>query len=347
MLLEDDILKINTQTIRFEELFNKKIDYSPQFFHFLKNKTLLITGGSGSIGTVLIKQLIAQDIHQIIVLDHCEYGIFRLELVFGEEIKNKKLHLILGDIRNSTLIEKIFSLFPIQIVYHAAAYKHINILENNVDESVSVNIEASLNLVRISGQKNIEQFVFISTDKAVNPINKMGISKRITELHLIKQILSGKTNLTIKIIRFGNVFNSSGSVFPIFKYQIENKLPITLTNKEMKRYFISKFQAANGLIQIANPVNGSGIYLLNMGQPLKIGDLLQQLLKKLNLDYTPKILSNPKKTIKYEKIEEELYFPFEEIEEENPNYKNIKLANYNLPKIELEIKNLIHLLKNN
>ncbi|MDR2122042.1 MAG: polysaccharide biosynthesis protein [Flavobacteriaceae bacterium] len=346
MMPTEDTLKINNQYITFEELFNKEVDYSNTEFSFLKDKTLLITGGGGSIGTALIKQLISQNIHKIIVLDHSEYGIFKLGLEFKNEVKSKKLQLFLGDIRNFALVERIFSLFPIQIVYHTAAYKHIDILETNVDESVSVNIEASLNLAKISRTKNIEQFIFISTDKAVNPINKMGISKRITELHLIKKILLKETDLNIKIIRFGNVFNSSGSVFTIFKYQIENKLPITLTNKEMKRYFISRFQAASGLIQIADPTNKSGIYLLNMGIPLKIESLLQRILNKLNLGYTPEILyDNSKKITKYEKIEEELYFSFEEIENENSNYKNIQLTKYNLQKIELEIKNLNHILK--
>ncbi len=347
MLIEEDTIKINNQKLTFEEIFNKKIDYSPQQFPYLKNKTLLVTGGAGSVGTILIKQLLEQDIQQIIVLDHSEYGIFKLGLEFKEKVKSKKLHLFLGDIRNTNIINKIFSLFPIQIIYHVAAYKHIDILENNADESISVNIEASLCLLKASLNNKAEQFIFISTDKAVNPINKMGISKRIAELLLLKQIFIGESSsLDIKIIRFGNVFNSSGSVFNIFQYQIENNLPMTITNKEMKRYFISKFQSAKGLIQIANPENKSGIYILNMGDSFSIKEILHSLLEKLNLQSITRITYNDwEKNLKYEKIEEELHFPFEKLEGEMTDYKNIKLIDYNLKNIELEIENLSQLVK--
>lgn len=281
-------------------------------------------------------------------MDHSEYAIFKIKLKFKDEIDNNRLQLFLGDIRNKDLLKKLFSLFSIQIIYHAAAYKHIDILENNVEESQSVNIDATLNLLEIAlANLNVEQFIFISTDKAVQPINIMGISKRIAELNLLKKIIEKEipTTLEIKIIRFGNVFNSSGSVFTIFKYQIENQLPITITNKNMNRYFISKYQASRGLIEIASPINCSGIYILDMGNSYNINDLLNTFLQKLNLDYKPKIIYL-NKISNFEKFEEQLYFPFEGIENNISIYKKIILNNYDISNIETEITNLMQILKN-
>lgn len=343
----EDIIKIQNQDISFESLFDKKIDYSFKESSFLNDKILFITGGGGSIGSILIERLLEQNIKKIIVLDHSEYAIFKLKLKFRKAIENNNLYLILGDIRNKTLLKKIFSLFPIQIIYHTAAYKHIDILENNCEESLSVNLNATLNLLEIVlKNSNSEQFIFISTDKAVNPVNNMGISKRLAELYLLKNIFQNEINnrVKIKIIRFGNVFNSSGSVFTIFKYQIENNLPITITNKNMKRYFISKYQASKGLIEIADSKNISGIYVLDMGEPYNITILLYNLLQKLQLNYTPDI-SYLNIIPKFEKFEEELYLSYEKIEKNISNYKKIDLNNYNSSNIKTEISNLIQILK--
>lgn len=344
---KEDIIKIYNQTISFEELFNKKIDYSLKEFSYFDHKIVLVTGGGGSIGSILVQRLLENKCKKVIILDHSEYAIFKIKLKFKKEIENNRLHLFLGDIRNKKLLEKIFSLFPIQIIYHAAAYKHIDILENNVDESISVNVNATINLLEIATNNCFtEQFIFISTDKAVNPINIMGISKRISELYLLKKIL-GDTNpnhIKIKIIRFGNVFNSSGSVFTIFKYQIENQLPITITNRNMKRFFISKYQASKGLIEIASPANYSGIFIINMGNSFNIDALLNTFLQKLDLNFIPKIVyldSIPK----FEKFEEELYFHFEKIDNYISNYKKIDLNNYNIINIETETTNLMQLIK--
>lgn len=344
---KEDIIKIKNKEISFEELFSKNIDYSFKQFDYLDDKIIFVTGGGGSIGCILIKRLLEQGSKKIIVLDHSEYAIFKLKLKFKNEIDNKRLYLFLGDIRNIDTIKKIFSKFPIQIVYHTAAYKHIDILESNYEESISVNIKGSLNLLKEASQYNsIEQFIFVSTDKAVNPISNMGISKRITELYLLKEIFQNKNtrNIKIKIIRFGNVFNSSGSVFTIFKYQIENKLPITITSKNMKRYFISKYEASIGMLEITAPINHSGIYILDMGKSLNIDNLLKKLIKKLVLNFTPKI-TYLEEIPKFEKLEEILYFPFEKIENNIFNYKKIDLINYNMRKIETEIINLMLLLK--
>lgn len=340
-----DILNINNQIIHFEDIFDKKIDVSLQKNNYLNNKTILITGGAGSIGSSLIKHLLNQNIKEIIALDHSEYGIFQLGLFFKTAIENKKLFLILGDIRNQDTINHIFSTFPIQIIYHAAAYKHIAILENNSTELISVNTEATLNILFTAKKQNAEQFIFISTDKAVNPINKMGISKRITELYLIKEFLTKKDNFIVKILRFGNVFNSNGSIFNIFKFQIENKLPITITHKSMKRYFISKFQATQGLIILSNPLFSSGIYILNMGQPYIIEEILFKILQKLNLDYIPNISYTKSKSKKYEKFDEELIFSYETQEKICSECNKINLNSYNLKKIETEIKKYSQLLK--
>lgn len=345
---KEDVIKIQNQKISFEELFNKKIDYSNKEYDYLNQKVILVTGGGGSIGSVLIQRLLESSCKKIIILDHSEYAIFKIKLKFKDEIDNNRLQLFLGDIRNKELLKKLFSLFFIQIIYHTAAYKHIDILENNIEESQSVNIDATLNLLDIAlTNHDVEQFIFISTDKAVQPINIMGISKRIAELNLLKKIIKKEipTTLEIKIIRFGNVFNSSGSVFTIFKYQIENQLPITITNKNMNRYFISKYQASRGLIEIASPINRSGIYTLDMGNSYNIDDLLNTFLQKLNLDYKPKIIYL-NRISNFEKFEEQLYFPFEEIENNISIYKKIILNNYDISNIETEITNLMQILKN-
>ncbi|TWP22559.1 NAD-dependent epimerase/dehydratase family protein [Apibacter muscae] len=331
---KEDSIIINSKTVFFDELFKKKIDYSILNYSFFENKIILVTGG-GTIGSSLIKYLLLQNVKKIILVDHSEYAIFNLHLDLKQNINLNKIKFLLGDIRNTSFIDEIFKKFTINIVYHTAAYKHINILEDNMTEAITNNIDGTINLLNISLINNIDQFIYISTDKAVNPINKMGITKRIAELKLLDKIIY-TNNSFIKIIRFGNVFNSSGSVFPIFKYQIENNKNLTITDSNMKRYFISKFQAARGLMEISNPSNPSGIYLLNMQESHKILILLLELLKKLDLEYLTKNIYITSNTKDHEKLEEELYYPYELIENCNNSFSKLKLE------LELNSKNEIN-----
>ena len=246
-------------------------------------KVLMISGAGGSIGSEIVRQLLDSQPKAIILLDVSEFNLFNIE---GEcqAIKTaKKLQTtiipILGDIRDSENLSFLFSKFTIDCVYHAAAYKHVPIVEdiNNITKACENNIIGTFNLASLSIQHGVNSFVMISTDKAVRPSNIMGASKRMAEM-IIQSLNTESSNTNFSMVRFGNVINSSGSVIPLFLDQIAKGGPVTVTNKNVTRYFMTIPEASNLVLQAAEMSDGGEVFILDMGEQLKIFDLAQKLI---------------------------------------------------------------------
>ncbi|MEM2929043.1 MAG: nucleoside-diphosphate sugar epimerase/dehydratase [Nitrososphaerota archaeon] len=276
--------------------------------NFIENKTILITGAAGSIGSELAKQISVFNIKYLILLDINESGLYML----NQDIKIKnKVKIIICDIRNYNKLERIISDYKPQIIYHSAAYKHVPLMEEFKDEAISTNIFGTLNLVELANKYNTESFIFISTDKAVKPTNIMGATKRIGELIIYKYSKISKTKFMI--VRFGNVFGSSGSVIPIFIQQIENGGPVTITHPEMERYFMTTSEAVKLILQASSIGSGGEIFLLDMGNPIKILDIAKTLIKIYGYEPNKDINIEFTGIRPGEKIKEELYYEFEEL----------------------------------
>ena len=265
----------------------------------LNNKVILITGAGGSIGSELCKQLSKLKVKKIIALDNSELNFYNIQ---KNDYINNKIKLVLGNILDKKLIKFLDQKYKIDIIFHAAAYKHVNILEDNIYQAVENNIFGTLNLLETFKEKK-KEFILISTDKAANPRNNLGFTKRISEI--IAQNYSSK--LKINIVRFGNVFGSQGSAINLFIDQINYGGPVTITNKNVKRYFMSINEACNLVIQSSQLKENSKIFILKMGNQIKLIDIIKKLInyKKIK-DPSSKINIKEIGIKKSEKIRETL-----------------------------------------
>ncbi|KIE18058.1 lipopolysaccharide biosynthesis protein [Smithella sp. SC_K08D17] len=243
---------------------------------YLKGKTVLITGCGGSIGSELCRQVIKYQPNYLVLLDASEMNLFNIQMELQNENNFHQCEAILGHVQNELLMEDIFKKYKPQIVFHAAAYKHVPMLERNPWEAVFNNIIGSRIAMEMSIKYQVERFVLVSTDKAVRPSNVMGTSKRVTEL--IMQSLQGNKTL-LMAVRFGNVIGSSGSVIPVFRRQIEKGGPVTVTHPEVNRYFMTIPESTQLVLQAAAMGKGGEIFILKMGTPVKIADMARDLIR--------------------------------------------------------------------
>jgi len=244
--------------------------------NYLYGKTILVTGCGGSIGSELCRQVIKYQPKYLILLDSSEMNLFSIQMELRNENNFQNCEAILGQVKNEILMEDIFSKYNPQVVFHAAAYKHVPMLEKNPWEAVFNNIIGSRVVMEISIKHHVERFVLVSTDKAVRPVNVMGASKRVAEL--IMQSLRDKGTLTMAV-RFGNVIGSSGSVVPIFRRQIERGGPVTVTHPDVSRYFMTIPESTQLVLQAAAMGEGGEIFILKMGTPVKIADMARDLIR--------------------------------------------------------------------
>jgi FlaA1/EpsC-like NDP-sugar epimerase len=254
----------------------------------LNGKTILISGAGGSIGSEIVRQLFQFNPEKIIILDQAETPLHSLSLEISEKNNNVKCCNVIADIRNYNLLDKIFEKYTPHVVYHAAAYKHVPMMEENPSQAILTNILGTKNIADLSNKHNVDCFVMISTDKAVKPSSVMGASKRIAEMYVQSKHLKHKENNSKnypKFIttRFGNVLGSSGSVVPLFTKQIQEGGPITITHPDIIRYFMTIPEACQLVLEAGSMGSGGEIYIFDMGKPVKIIDLARKMIRLVGL----------------------------------------------------------------
>ena len=288
--LEQSLDEVNPNSF----LGRSSIDIDKKLFiNSYKDKTVLVTGAGGSIGSELCRQLLSLQIKKIILFDISEFALYSIEqdlLSLNKNISHK-IASVIGSVLDPSALNDVFSNNSVDIVIHAAAYKHVPLVEKNLLVGVKNNIFGTKKLAEIASKYEIDRFILVSTDKAVQPQSYMGFTKKVSE-HLVKLFSQRFSKINYSIVRFGNVLGSSGSVIPLFKKQIKSGGPITITDPEMTRYFMS-IEEASSLILLAGTMGTSGeIFLLDMGKPIKIIDLAKSLIKSSNL--SEKSITNPK-----------------------------------------------------
>lgn len=271
------------KSVRIEDLLERdpiKLDEARIGEH-LRDKIILITGAAGSIGSELARQCLQFKPKKLYLLDQAESPLHELELEFGDQIDKARFEVVMADVRNSDRMANVFRTFKPEIVFHAAAYKHVPMMENNPSESLLTNVLGTKIVADLSNEFNVERFVFVSTDKAVNPTNVMGASKRIAEIYI--QSLGTKSKTKFITTRFGNVLGSNGSVIPRFKKQIEAGGPITITHPDITRYFMTIPEASQLVLEAASMGKGGEIFVFNMGESVKIVDLARKMIQLVGL----------------------------------------------------------------
>lgn len=243
---------------------------------YLFGKVVLVTGAGGSIGASLCRQIVNFNPKEILLFDHNENNVYYLGIEFSTKFPHIKVRTIIGDIKDISLLKNVFSFYRPQVIFHAAAHKHVPLMEENPIAAVKNNIIGSRNLIYAAAHYKAERFIFISTDKAVNPTSVMGITKRIAEMILQSKAKTSKTKFMA--VRFGNVLGSDGSVVPLFKRQIEEGGPVTLTHPEVKRYFMSINEASQLVLQTGSMGKAGEIFILDMGEQIKVLDLAKELI---------------------------------------------------------------------
>jgi len=250
----------------------------------LNNKTVLITGAAGSIGSEIARQVIGFKPKKVIILDQAETPLHHLSLEMNQLFTEIKIRTVIADIRDKKSLEEIFKKFNPNVVFHAAAYKHVPLMEEHPAQAIYVNVMGTKNIADLSCQYNVESFVMVSTDKAVNPSNVMGASKRIAEkyvqsLHHKMHVEGNKCRTKFITTRFGNVLGSNGSVVPLFTQQIAKGGPITITHPEIIRYFMTIPEACQLVLEAGAMGKGGEIYIFDMGKPVKIIDLANKMIR--------------------------------------------------------------------
>lgn len=270
-ITNDKIFLEDIQNADLAYLFKRKVlNVDHRFAQRLNDKVILVTGAGGSIGSELCYQLSKVKVKKIIALDSSELSIYNLQ---KKIFNNNKIDFILGNILDKKLIKNIYNKYKIDIIFHAAAFKHVNILENNIYQAIENNVYGTMNLLNCLHGRDVS-FILISTDKAAKPSSILGMSKRIAEITVQTYFQNHK----ISIVRFGNVFGSQGSAINLFIDQINNGGPITLTNKKVKRFFMSTKEACNLVMLCSQLKSKSRIFILNMGKPLLLWDIVKKLI---------------------------------------------------------------------
>lgn len=284
--LSGELSRKQIKKLRIEDLLQRKpivIDQR-KVKGDLEGKKVLVTGAAGSIGSEIVRQVLSYKPSLLILCDHAESPLHEVQLAMEDEFPNAKMEVVLADVSNYERMHKLFNVCRPQIVYHAAAYKHVPMIENNPFEAISVNVGGTRNIADLAVFFKVDKFVMVSTDKAVNPTNVMGASKRLAEIYT--QSLNGLETCKTKFIttRFGNVLGSNGSVIPRFRSQIKKGGPITVTHPDITRYFMTIPEAVQLVLEAGTMGKGGEIYVFDMGKPIKIVDLAKKMIQLAGLE---------------------------------------------------------------
>lgn len=286
-IINGEISVSQLKDVEIEDLLGRdpiKVDWN-QIASYVKNKTIMITGGGGSIGSELCRQVAKNNPKQLIIVDIYENNAYDIQMELKEKYPSLDLIVRIASVRDQHKIDCLFAEFKPDVVYHAAAHKHVPLMEDSPNEAIKNNVFGTLNVARAASKYGVSRFVLISTDKAVNPTNIMGATKRMCEMIIQASNRHSKTEYTA--VRFGNVLGSNGSVIPLFKKQIAKGGPVTVTDKEIIRYFMTIPEAVSLVIQAGIYAKGGEIFVLDMGKPVKIDDLARNLIKLSG--YTPDV----------------------------------------------------------
>ncbi len=310
------------------------------------NQVILVTGAAGSIGSEIVKQLSRFKPKLIIIFDQAESPLYELELELSEKFNFNNFEIVIGNITNGYRIKKVFEQFKPSIVYHAAAYKHVPMMENNPAEAIRANVLGTKIVADLSLEYNINKFVMVSTDKAVNPTNVMGASKRIAEIYT--QSLNGQQQCKFITTRFGNVLGSNGSVINRFRKQIEKGGPLTVTHPQITRFFMTIPEACQLVLEAGAMGKGGEIFVFDMGTSVKIADLAKKMIKLSGFELGKDIQMSFTGLRPGEKLYEEL---LNDKENTLPTYHSQimigKVKEYDLVHISQKISDLIGLIPEN
>jgi FlaA1/EpsC-like NDP-sugar epimerase len=269
--------------VQFEDLLGRDVIRlnSSGVEQFIKNQVVLVTGAAGSIGSELVRQALMNGAKQVIACDIAETPMFILGNELADTIRSKQLELVIGDVKNEFRMKRMFEAFHPQIVLHAAAYKHVPLMEENPAEAVATNVLGTNTLLEVAMEFGVKTFVMVSTDKAVNPTNVMGASKRIAELVVQSK---GNENMRCVTTRFGNVLGSNGSVIPVFRKQIEAGGPVTVTHPEIRRFFMTIPEAVQLVLEAGAMCEGNDLFAFDMGEQVLIAQLAEQMIRLSGLE---------------------------------------------------------------
>ncbi|MBQ1244684.1 MAG: polysaccharide biosynthesis protein [Clostridia bacterium] len=282
-LINEDISVSKLREVDIADLLGREqITVDSSVAEYIKDNVVLVTGGGGSIGSELCRQIAAQKPKQLIIFDIYENNAYEIEQELLRTHASLNLLTLIGSVRDAKKIDTVFETYRPDIVFNAAAHKHVPLMETSPNEAVKNNVFGTLNVARASDKHGVKRFVQISTDKAVNPTNVMGATKRICEM--IIQSMAKKSKTEFVAVRFGNVLGSNGSVIPLFKKQIAEGGPVTVTHKDIIRYFMTIQEAVSLVLQAGAYAKGGEIFVLDMGEPVKIYDLAVNLIRLSGLE---------------------------------------------------------------
>ena len=284
-LVNEEVSLNNLRDVDVEDLLGRdpiKVNVD-SILGYVKDRTVLVTGGGGSIGSELCRQIAGHKPKKLVIVDIYENNAYEIQQELKHNYPNLDLTVLIASVRNTNRMNDIFRTYKPDIVYHAAAHKHVPLMEVSPNEAIKNNVFGTLKTARAAGENGVKRFVMISTDKAVNPTNIMGASKRICEM--IIQIFNNRYDTEFVAVRFGNVLGSNGSVIPLFKKQIEQGGPVTVTHPDIIRYFMTIPEAVSLVLQAGAYAKGGEIFVLDMGEPVRIYDLAVNLIKLSG--YTP------------------------------------------------------------
>tara|TARA_B100000886_G_scaffold340475_1_gene310287 strand:- start:4167 stop:6047 length:1881 start_codon:yes stop_codon:yes gene_type:complete len=353
-IVEGNVSIENIRHVEVQDILGR-VPVSPKSILLKKNingKNILITGAGGSIGSELCRQIIQLNPSKIVLFDHSEFNLYSIDFELNS-LRNIDCEVIpiLSDVTNLKMVKFVISENKIDTIYHAAAYKHVPLVEKNTIEGVYNNAIGTYNVAISAHEYEVENMVLISTDKAVRPTNIMGASKRFSEL-ILQGLNSEKTKTCFSMVRFGNVLDSAGSVVPLFRKQIKEGGPVTVTNSKVTRYFMSIPEAVQLVLQAGAMAKGGDVFVLDMGEPVKILDLAYRMINLSGL--SPITNENPEGDIRVvftglrpgEKLYEELLIGHNVIQSEHPQIMQAKEAKLSWQDVQKSIKIIIDSYQN-